>query len=119
MKMTNESLHEIDKQHYLQTFRRFPVAFEHGEGCYLWDVEGKKYLDALAGIAVNNVGYSHPKVVQAIQEQAAKLTHISNFFVSVPQVELAAKLKEISGLDRVFFTNSGAESLEGAIKTCS
>ncbi len=113
---TNKSLHTTDQQYYLQTFRRFPLAMERGEGCYLWDVEGNKYIDALAGIAVNNVGHCHPKVVKAIQDQAGRLTHISNFFVSVPQVQLSEKLVSLSGLERVFFTNSGAESLEGAIK---
>lgn len=113
---TNQSLHQIDQQYYLPAFNRFPVAFARGEGCYLWDVEGKRYLDALAGIAVNTLGHGHPKVVQAIQEQAAQLMHISNFFVSEPQMQLAEKLSKLSGMDRVFFTNSGAESLEGAFK---
>ena len=113
---SNESLHHIDKQHYLQTFRRFPIAMERGQGCYVWDVEGKKYIDTLAGIAVNNVGHCHPKWVKAVQKQAETLTHISNFFVSKPQVALSQKLITLSKLDRVFFTNSGAESLEGAIK---
>ncbi|MBR9861493.1 aspartate aminotransferase family protein [bacterium] len=113
---SNSELQTLDQSYYLQTFKRFPIAIEKGKGSYLWDVEGNKYLDMLAGIAVNNVGYSHPKVVKAIQDQAEKITHISNFFVRVPQVELSEKLREISKLDRVFFTNSGAESLEGAIK---
>lgn len=114
--MTNKELHQLDQQYYLQTFKRYPLAFNHGLGAHLWDVEGNEYIDMLAGIAVNSVGHSHPKVVKAIQEQAAKLTHISNFFVSEPQVRLSQKLVELSGLDRVFFANSGAESVEGAIK---
>lgn len=114
--MTNEELHKLDQQYYLQTFKRYPLAFDHGKGSRLWDVEGNEYIDMLAGIAVNSVGHSHPKVVKAIQEQAAKLTHISNFYVSEPQVMLSKKLVELSGLDRVFFSNSGAESAEGAIK---
>lgn len=113
---TNTALHELDQQYYLPTFKRFPLALERGEGCYVWDVEGNRYLDVLSGIAVNNLGHCHPKVVKAIQEQAAKLMHISNFFVSEPQVQLAKKLVEKSGLDRVFFSNSGAESVEGAFK---
>jgi len=113
---TNTTLHEADQEYYLPTFKRFPLALERGEGCYVWDVEGNKYLDVLAGIAVNNLGHCHPKVVKAIQDQAAKLMHISNFYVSQPQVALSKKLVEKSGLDRVFFSNSGAESVEGAFK---
>jgi acetylornithine/N-succinyldiaminopimelate aminotransferase len=113
---TNQFLHEEDQKYYLPTFRRFPLALSHGKGSRVWDVEGNEYIDALAGIAVNNVGHAHPAVVKAIQEQAARLTHISNFFVSPQQVELSRKLVELSGIDRVFLTNSGAESLEGAIK---
>ena len=107
---------QIDQQYYLQVFRRFPVTLEKGKGSYVWDTDGKKYIDALAGIAVNSVGHCHPKVLQAIQAQAAQLIHISNIYTSVPQVKLAQKLAELSGLDRVFFTNSGAESVEGAFK---
>jgi acetylornithine/N-succinyldiaminopimelate aminotransferase len=113
---TNTGLHEVDQEYYLPTFKRFPLALDRGEGCYVWDVEGNRYLDVLAGIAVNNLGHCHPRVVKAIQDQAAKLMHISNFFVSEPQVELSKMLVEKSGLDRVFFSNSGAESVEGAFK---
>jgi acetylornithine/N-succinyldiaminopimelate aminotransferase len=113
---TNKALHEIDQEYYLPTFKRMPLAFERGEGARLWDVEGNEYIDALAGIAVCNLGHSHPQLVKTVQEQAAKLMHISNFFVSQPQVALSRKLVERSGLDRVFFSNSGAESVEGAIK---
>ncbi|UII29500.1 aspartate aminotransferase family protein [Fulvivirga maritima] len=116
MSYTNEELYQQDKNNYLPTFKRFPLAFAKGKGSRLWDVEGKEYIDMLAGIAVCNVGHSHPKVVEAVQKQAAELMHISNFFVTLPQVELSKKLKEISGLDHVFITNSGAESVEGAIK---
>jgi acetylornithine/N-succinyldiaminopimelate aminotransferase len=113
---TNKYYYEKDKSYYLQTFRRYPIALERGEGATVWDVEGRPYLDALAGIAVNNLGHCHPKVVKAVQEQAAKLMHISNFYASKPQVELSEKLCDLSGMQRVFFTNSGAESVEGAIK---
>jgi len=113
---TNKVLHEKDKNFYLQTFKRYPIAFEKGDGCYLWDVEGNKYLDILAGIAVNSLGYCHPKHTQAIKQQTDKMLHVSNFFVNKPQLELSQKLTEISSMDRVFFTNSGAESVEGAIK---
>lgn len=114
--MNNLDLYKKDKENYLPTFNRFPLAFIKGKGSRLWDADGKEYIDLLAGIAVNNVGHCHPKVVSAIQKQAAELMHISNFFVSPQQVALSELLVKISGLDRVFLTNSGAESVEGAIK---
>jgi acetylornithine/N-succinyldiaminopimelate aminotransferase len=89
---------------------------ERGEGSHVWDIEGNEYIDVLGGIAVNALGHNHPKLVQAIQNQASKLLHISNFYLSVPQAMLSKKLIALSGLNRVFFTNSGAESVEGAIK---
>lgn len=113
---TNDQLHQLDQTYYLPTFKRMPLALARGEGARVWDVEGREYLDALAGIAVCNLGHCHPRVVRAVQEQAARLIHISNFFVSEPQVLLSQKLVELSGLDRVFLSNSGAESVEGAIK---
>lgn len=112
----NQKYQQIDKENYLQTFSRFPITLKNGLGAKVWDVDGKEYIDALAGIAVNNVGHCHPKVVKALQDQAATLMHISNFFLSEPQAMLSKKLVEITGLDRVFFSNSGAESVEGAIK---
>ncbi|NBB88784.1 MAG: acetylornithine/succinylornithine family transaminase, partial [Bacteroidetes bacterium] len=113
---TNKEYSKWDQTYYVPTFKRYPIALERGEGCRVWDVEGTEYLDALAGIAVNNLGHCHPAVVTAIQKQAEKLIHISNFYVSEPQVRLSQKLVELSGLNRVFFTNSGAESVEGAMK---
>jgi acetylornithine/N-succinyldiaminopimelate aminotransferase len=113
---SNEGLHRLDHKHYLPTFKRFPLAFQKGQGSRVWDVEGNEYIDTLAGIAVNNVGHAHPRVVAAIAEQSRSLLHISNFFVSPQQVALSEKLTGLSGLDRVFFSNSGAESVEGAIK---
>lgn len=116
MQISNEYLHSEDKKHYLPTFKRFPLAFIKGKGSRLWDADGKEYIDMLSGIAVNNVGHCHPNVVKAIQEQAAELIHISNFFVSPPQVALSKLLVDLSKLDHVFLTNSGAESVEGAMK---
>lgn len=113
---TNKDYTQWDQTYYVPTFKRYPIALEKGKGCKVWDVEGTEYLDALAGIAVNNLGHCHPAVVNAIKEQAEKLIHISNFYVSEPQVRLSKKLVDLSGLDRVFFTNSGAESVEGAMK---
>lgn len=112
----NKTYNDLDKKYYLQTFKRYPLTFDHGKGSRIWDVEGNEYIDMLGGIAVNSVGHGHPIVVKAIQDQAAKLIHISNFYLSEPQVLLSKKLVELSGLDRVFFANSGAESVEGAIK---
>ena len=113
---SNHNLQDIDKEYYLQTFRRFPLVLERGKGSKVWDMDGNEYIDALAGIAVNNLGHCHPKIVKAIQEQAEKLIHISNFYLSEPQALLARKLVELSGLGRAFFSNSGAEAVEGALK---
>jgi len=102
--------------HLMNTYARQDVAFARGEGVWLWDVNGKRYLDALAGIAVSSLGHSHPKLVKAISEQAAKLIHVSNL-VRIPEQEaLADKLCALSGMDNVFFCNSGAEANECAIK---
>ncbi|WP_339903407.1 aspartate aminotransferase family protein [uncultured Cyclobacterium sp.] len=116
MHISNEYLYEEDKKNYLPTFKRFPLAFIKGKGSRLWDADGKEYIDMLAGIAVNNLGHCHPKVVGAVQDQAAVLMHISNFFVSPPQVAVSKLLVDLTGLKHVFLTNSGAESVEGAIK---
>jgi acetylornithine/N-succinyldiaminopimelate aminotransferase len=113
---TNKSLHDLDQALYLPTFKRYPLALSHGKGCRVWDVEGREFLDALAGIAVNSLGHCHPNVVSAIRDQAERLIHISNFFVSEAQMELSSTLVKLSGLDRAFFANSGAEAVEGAIK---
>jgi acetylornithine/N-succinyldiaminopimelate aminotransferase len=102
--------------HIMNTYNPLPVAFARGEGCWLWDTNGKRYLDALAGIAVSGLGHAHPKLVKAISEQAGKLIHTSNL-VQVPEQEaLADKLCELSGMDNVFFCNSGSEANECAIK---
>lgn len=112
----NEYYRELDAKYYLQTFKRYPLTLSRGSGAHVWDVEGNEFIDVMGGIAVNCVGHGHPKVVRAIQQQAEKLIHISNFYLSEPQVRLSEKLVQLSGLDRVFFANSGAESVEGAMK---
>lgn len=112
----SDEYQKIDKKHYLQTFKRYPLVLSHGKGARVWDLEGNEYVDALAGIAVNCIGHAHPVLLDAITKQAEKLIHISNFYLSEPQVLLTKKLTEISGLPRVFLTNSGAESNEGAFK---
>ena len=102
--------------HLMQTYAPQPVSFARGEGAWLWDTEGKRYLDALAGIAVNGLGHAHPALTRAISEQAVRLIHTSNLFVVPEQERVAAKLCAISGMDNAFFTNSGSESNECAIK---
>lgn len=102
--------------HLMNTYSRQPVTFVKGEGIWLYDDKGDKYLDALAGVAVNGLGHSHPKLVNAISEQASKLIHVSNNYHIAEQEALADKLCEISGMDKVFFCNSGCEANEASIK---
>jgi len=99
-----------------KTYKRFPVVITKGKGCSLWDTEGKKYLDFVSGIAVCNLGHSHPKVSAALSKQADVLLHVSNLYYTEPQIELAYRLTQNSFADRVFFCNSGAEANEAAIK---
>jgi len=106
-----------DETRYLMnTYRRPPVVFVHGKGCHLYDEHGREYLDFLGGIAVNALGYSHPRIVKTIRREAGRAIHLSNLFHNPYQGPLARKLAEWSGLDRVFFTNSGTEAIEGALK---
>ena len=104
------------EQELVHTYNRFPVVLEHGEGVYLYDTDGKKYLDFAAGIAVNALGYSNEEYKEAIKRQVDKLIHTSNLYYNVPMVEAAQKALKASTLDRIFFTNSGTEAIEGAIK---
>ncbi len=103
-------------QHLMDTYNRNSVTFVKGEGVWLWDDKGEKYLDALAGIAVNGLGHAHPKLVKAISEQASKLIHVSNVYQVAEQAALADRLAEVSTMDKVFFCNSGCEANEAAIK---
>ncbi|MCI9100313.1 MAG: aspartate aminotransferase family protein [Lachnospiraceae bacterium] len=107
---------EQSEQNILHTYNRFPVVFEKGDGVYLYDVEGRKYLDFAAGIAVNALGYNHPSFTRSLQEQSQKLIHISNLYYNVPMIEAGSRILGISGMDKVFFTNSGTEAIEGALK---
>ncbi len=102
--------------HLMNTYSRQPVAFVRGEGAYLWDEAGKRYLDAVAGVAVNGLGHAHPKLVKAISDQAASLIHSSNLYRIPRQEELAERLCALSGMDKAFFCNSGCEANEAAIK---
>ena len=111
----NEQMNHAE-ENILHTYNRFPVMFDHGEGCYLYDTEGKKYLDFAAGIAVNALGYHYPGYDEALKAQIDKLTHISNLYYNEPMSEAGEKLVKASGLAKAFFTNSGTEAIEGALK---
>jgi len=102
--------------HVMPTYGRLPFALSHGRGCWVWDTDGKKYLDGLGGIAVNTVGHAHPKLVAALQDQVGKLIHSSNYYQVPLQEQLAAKLTEVSGLTNAFFCSTGLEANEGALK---
>ena len=103
-------------QHLMPVFNRLPVAFTRGQGIWLTDTEGRRYLDALSGIAVNALGHNHPKLVAALQQQVTQLIHVSNLYEVPEQAQLADRLADLTGMDHVFFANSGAEANEGAIK---
>jgi acetylornithine aminotransferase len=107
---------EAASPHVMNTYGRLPLALSHGQGCRVWDINGKAYLDALGGIAVNTLGHNHAKLVPALQEQIGKLIHTSNYYHIPLQEALAAKLVELSGLTNVFFCSTGLEANEAAIK---
>lgn len=111
-----DALLALAGRHLLKTYKQPPLVITRGEGCRLYDTEGRSYLDLYAGIAVCVLGHAHPALVKAIAEQAARLGHIANLYYNDRQIELAAKLCERTGMDRVFFTNSGTEANEGALK---
>ena len=115
MELMQEYIDEAEKA-LLHTYNRYQIVFEKGEGVYLYDLNGKKYLDFCAGIAVFALGYKNEAYNQALKNQIDKVIHTSNYYYNVPAVEAAKKLQQVSGMDRVFFTNSGAEAVEGAIK---
>ena len=102
--------------HLVRAYQSLPVSFTHGDGCYLWDRDGKQYLDALCGISVTSLGHNFPPLTEAIQDQAAKLLHTSNLYSIDWQQKLAQLLCQHSGMERAFFGNSGAEANEAAIK---
>src|SRR5580704_8278813 len=111
-----EQIVDLEKRFLLPTYNRYPIGFERGKGVFLYDFEGKKYLDFLTGLGVNALGHAHPRIVKAIREQAAKVIHVSNLYYNEYQGLLAEKLCKKSGLDRAFFSNSGTEAIEGALK---
>ncbi len=114
--MSNGDLQALYHQHLMATYRPLPVAFVRGQGCRLWDTEGREYLDFVAGIAVMATGHCHPKVVEAVQRQAAQIVHTSNLYWIEPQIRLAEKLTDLTFADRCFFCNSGTEANEAALK---
>ena len=114
--MKTEAVIKQTEDALLQVYSRFPVAFDHGEGMYLYDLDGKDYLDFGSGIGVMALGYGNKKYNSALKNQVDKILHVSNLFYHVPLANAAQKLIKVSGMDRVFFTNSGAEAVEGALK---
>ncbi len=114
--MLTEELERYSSQYLMQTYARIPISIVRGQGCKVYDAEGREYLDFVAGIAVNALGHGHPDLVTAIEKQARHLIHTSNLYYSEPQVQLAQQLVELSFGQKVFFCNSGAEANEAAIK---
>lgn len=113
---TFEQIAERERQCLLPTYNRYPLALDRGKGVFLYDIEGKRYLDFVSGLGVNALGHAHPRIVKTIKDQAAKLIHVSNLYYHQYQGPLAEKLCKLSGLNRAFFSNSGTEAIEGAIK---
>jgi acetylornithine/N-succinyldiaminopimelate aminotransferase len=113
---TPVSVIDLEKQYLLQNYGRYPLVLHRGKGCYVYDTSGKRYLDLIAGIGVNALGHAHPRLMKVIREQAARMIHCSNLYYHEYQGPLAARIAKASGLDRVFFCNSGTEAVEGALK---
>jgi len=111
-----EEIVDREKKYLLNTYARYPLAIARGKGVYVYDVDGKRYLDFLTGLGVNALGHAHPRIVKVIRDQAAKVIHVSNLYYNEYQGLLAQKLCTLSGLDRAFFCNSGTEAIEGALK---
>lgn len=113
---TLERIADLERKYLLQTYNRYPVVLARGKGVFLFDTEGKRYLDFVSGLGVNALGHAHPRIVKTIRDQAAKLLHVSNLYYHEYQGPLAEKLCTLSGLNRAFFSNSGTEAIEGSIK---
>src|SRR5438132_8440523 len=113
---TSEEVIQRERYFLLQTYNRYPIVLEKGKGVFLYDLDGNKYLDFVAGLGVNALGHAHPRIVKVIREQAAKVIHLSNLYYNEYQGRLAEKLCLLSGLQRAFFSNSGTEAIEGSIK---
>jgi acetylornithine/N-succinyldiaminopimelate aminotransferase len=111
-----DQIAELERQFLLTTYNRYPVVLNRGKGVFLFDIEGKRYMDFVSGLGVNALGHAHPRIVKAIRDQASKLIHVSNLYYHEYQGPLAERLCKLSGLDRAFFSNSGTEAIEGSIK---
>lgn len=114
--MNYETIRELESRVLIPTYERLPILAVRGEGCYVYDDQGKRYLDLLGGLAVNSLGYNHPEIMAALRDESESLLHVSNLFYHPYQGQVAEKLARLAGLDRVFFGNSGTEVTEGAIK---
>src|SRR5882724_9311984 len=112
----SQSIMDLEREYLLQNYGRYPLALRRGKGAYVYDLDGKRYLDFIAGIGVNALGHAHPRIVKVIRQQAALLIHCSNLYYHEYQGALAKKLAQVSGLQRTFFCNSGTEAMEGALK---
>jgi acetylornithine/N-succinyldiaminopimelate aminotransferase len=111
-----EQIADLERRYLLPTYNRYPVALTRGKGVFLYDLEGRRYLDFVAGLGVNALGHAHPRIVKAVREQAARVIHLSNLYYNEYQGRLAERLCQLSGLQRAFFSNSGTEAMEGSIK---
>jgi predicted acetylornithine/succinylornithine family transaminase len=114
--LSAQAVMDLEREYLLQNYARYPLVLARGKGCYLYDLEGRRYLDFLAGIGVNALGHAHPRIVKVIRDQAAQLIHSSNLYYHQYQGPLAKRLVEMTGLARAFFANTGTEAIEGAIK---
>src|SRR5690242_15213058 len=114
--MSFNDIVELERQYLLPTYNRYPLAIARGKGVFVYDVNGNRYLDFVGGLGVTALGHAHPRIVRAIREQAARVIHTSNLYYNEFQGKLAQRLCALSGLHRVFFSNSGTEAIEGAIK---
>jgi len=112
----SENWAELESRYFFPVGKRLPVTLVKGEGSRVWDEDGREYLDCVAGIAAVSLGHCHPEVVKAVQEQAASLMHVSNYYYTVPQIRLAQLLCEHTGLDKVFFADNGSAAIEVALK---
>jgi acetylornithine/N-succinyldiaminopimelate aminotransferase len=111
-----EQIIALEQTYLLQTYARYPLALHRGKGCYVYDLDGNRYLDLISGIGVNSLGHAHPRITKVIRQQAGLLLHTSNLYYHEYQGRLAERLAKVSGLARSFFCNSGTEAMEGALK---
>src|SRR5690348_12832654 len=107
---------DLEQKYVLQSYARYPLALRRGKGCHVYDLEGNRYLDLISGIGVNSLGHAHPRITKVIRQQTGLLLHTSNLYYHEYQGRLAERLAKVSGLERTFFCNSGAEAMEGALK---